>query len=61
MTITKKEYENYQRLLRLESSGHLLTTDGLRFIIAANEGDAERVGKHFLEVYGKWTKTNWEA
>lgn len=58
MTITKKQYEHYQRLLQLESSGHLLTTDGLRFIIAANKGDAEKIGQHFMEIYGKWVNTN---
>lgn len=56
MTITKKQCEHYQRLLQLESSGHLLTTDGLRFIIAANDGDPDKIGKYFLDLLGKWNR-----
>lgn len=54
MIITKREYEDYLRLKHAEQDGHLLTTDGLRFIIAAHNGNAEEIGKHFLEIYGKW-------
>lgn len=56
MTITKQEYADYQRLKREERSGHLLTTDGLRFIIAAYHGNATEIGQHFLEIYGEWNK-----
>lgn len=58
MTITKREYADYLRLKQEERSGHLLTTDGLRFIIAAHNGNAEEIGKHFLEIYGKWVSTD---
>lgn len=54
MTITKKQYEDYQRLKEIERSGHVLTTDGLRFIIAANEGDPTEIGKYFLDLLGNW-------
>ena len=54
VTITKKQYEDYQRLKEIERSGHVLTTDGLRFIIAANDGDPDKIGKYFLELSGEW-------
>ena len=54
MTIRKAEYQDYQRLKKLEAGGHLLTTDALRFIISAYHGDAEQIGKHFMEIYARW-------
>lgn len=54
MNITKKQYEDYQRLKEIERSGHVLTMDGLRFIIAANDGDPDKIGKYFLELSGVW-------
>ena len=54
MTITKKQYEDYQRLKEIERSGHVLTTDGLRFIIAAHHGDPTEIGKYFLDLLGNW-------
>lgn len=58
MTITKREYADYQRLKQIERNGHLLTIDGLRFIIQAHNGDPEAIGKHFLELYGNWNNKN---
>ena len=56
-SITNAQYDEYMHLKKAESDGHLLTTDGLRFIIAAYHGNAEDIGKHFLEIYGKWINT----
>ena len=33
-----------------EGKGRILTPDGLRTICAAYEYDAEKIGKHFLEL-----------
>lgn len=54
MTIRKAEYQDYQRLKKLEAGGHLLTADALRFIISAYHGDPEQIGKHFMEIYARW-------
>ena len=52
--LTDKEYERLKSLQRDKDNGRLLTPDGLRFICAANDYDAERIGQHFLEVLGKF-------
>lgn len=54
MTITKSQYQDYQRLKEAERTGHLLTEDTLRLIIRSCEGNPEKIGRHFLEVYYKW-------
>jgi hypothetical protein len=44
-------------------NGRILTPDGLRFIIEANEYDAQKIGQHFLEMLPKireWTKKEYE-
>ncbi len=53
-TITKKQLEEYEQLHRDRDNGRLLTSDGLRFICEANNLDPEAIGKHILEVYGKF-------
>lgn len=53
-TITKKQLEEYEQLRRDRDNGLLLTPDGLRFICEANDLDPEAIGKHILEVYGKF-------
>ena len=51
MYITKKQYEYYISLeKKLE---HAITADGIRFICEAYHGDAEQIGKHFIEVLPK--------
>ena len=49
-TISKKQYEDYERLCHDRKNGRLLTPDGLRLICSANGYDAEAIGKHFLEL-----------
>jgi len=48
--LTKKQIEDYRQLCHARDHGRLLTTDGLRFICAANDYDPEKIGKHMLEV-----------
>ena len=43
--------------------GEILTPDGLRFIIEANDYDARKIGQHFLDMLPKirdWTKKEYE-
>lgn len=54
MYMTKRTERDYSRLKHLEQTGHILTTDGLRFICEAHGYDAEKIGKHFLEILVKW-------
>ena len=51
--IKNSEYEEYQKYLRDKNNGRILTPDGLRFICQANDYNAEKIGKHFLEVLPK--------
>jgi hypothetical protein len=51
--IKNSEYEEYQKYLRDKNNGRILTPDGLRLICQANDYDAEKIGKHFLEVLPK--------
>lgn len=51
--LTKKQIEEYRQFCRDRDSGRILTPDGIRFICEANEYDAEKIGKHFLEVLPK--------
>lgn len=51
--IKNSEYEEYQKYLRDKNNGRILTTDGLRLICQANDYDAKKIGKHFLEVLPK--------
>ena len=57
--ITNKEYEEFQKYKRDKLAGHILTPEGLRFIIEANEYDVQKIGQHFLEMLPKireWTE-----
>ena len=57
--ISNKEYEEFQKYKSDKINGHILTADGLRFIIEANEYDAQKIGHHFLEMLPKiheWAK-----
>ena len=57
-SISNKEYEEFQKYKSDKLNGRILTPDGLRFIIEANEYDAKKIGQHFLEMLPKireWT------
>ena len=57
-SIPNKEYEEFQKYKSDKLNGRILTPDGLRFIIEANEYDAKKIGQHFLEMLPKireWT------
>ena len=61
--ITNKEYEEFQRYKSDKVQGKILTPDGLRFIIEANEYDAQKIGQHFLDMLPKireWMKKEYE-
>lgn len=51
--ITNKEYEEYQKYKKDKFNGHILSPDVLRFIIEANEYDAQKIGQHFLDMLPK--------
>ena len=58
-TITNKEYAEWERYKFEKSHGRILNPDALRMIIEANNYDAEKIGRHFLEMYPKirvWTE-----
>ena len=48
--MTKEQIAEYEYLKREQAQGRLLTVDGLEFICAANNYDAEAIGQHFLEL-----------
>ena len=62
-SISNKEYEGFQKYKMDKLYGRILTADGLRFFIEANEYDAQKIGQHFLEILPKireWTKKEYE-
>ena len=62
-SISNNEYEEFQKYKMDKLYGRILTPDGLRFIIEANEYDAQKIGQHFLEMLPKireWTKKEYE-
>jgi len=48
--ISNKEYEEFQKYKSDRAFGKILTPDGLRFIIEANDYDARKIGQHFLDM-----------
>lgn len=50
--VTNKEYEKFQKYKKDVESGRVLTPDGLEFLCSAFEYDAEKIGRHMLEVLG---------
>ena len=61
--IPNKEYEEFLRFKSDKLNGRILTPDGLRFIIEANGYDAQKIGRHFLEMLPQireWTKKEYE-
>ena len=60
--ITNQEYEEFQKYKSDKLHGHILTPEGLRFTIEANEYDAQKIGQHFLEMLPQireWTKKEY--
>lgn len=53
MYIKKDEYQRYQKYLKEKQSGQILTPDGIRLICAANNYNAEAIGKHILTVLAR--------
>ena len=51
--LTNKEYEEYQKYKEDKLYGRLLTSDGLRFICAAENYNPEAIGKRTLEALAK--------
>lgn len=61
--ISNKEYEEFQKYKSDRAFGKILTPDGLRFIIEANDYDARKIGQHFWDMLPKirdWTKKEYE-
>lgn len=50
VTISRREWEDYERLKAAERSGQLISTDVLRMIARSCEYDPAKVGQHFLGV-----------
>ena len=48
--MTKEQIAEYEHLKKEQAQGRLLTAEGLEFICAAHNYDAEAIGKHFLEL-----------
>ena len=51
--ITNKEYEAYEKYKMDVIKGRVLTPDGIRFIVKANNYNPEGIGKDILEAYAK--------
>lgn len=51
--ITNKEYEEFPKYKEDKLYGRVLTSDGLRFICAAENYEPEAIGKRMLEVLTK--------
>ena len=48
--MTKEQIADYEYLKKEQAHGRLLTAEGIEFICAANNFDAEAIGKYFLEL-----------
>jgi hypothetical protein len=48
--MTKDQIAEYEYLTKEKANGRLLTADGIEFICAANNYDAEAIGRYFLEL-----------
>ena len=48
--MTKEQIAEYEHLVKEKANGRLLTADGIEFICAANNYDAEAIGKYILEL-----------
>lgn len=52
--MTKKQLAEYDKYRHDRDNGRILSPDGLRLICAANDYDPEKIGRHFLEVLGRF-------
>ena len=48
--MTKEQITEYEYFIKEKANGRLLTADGIEFICAANNYDAEAIGKYILEL-----------
>jgi hypothetical protein len=48
--MTKDQIAEYEYLTKEKANGRLLTAEGIEFICAANNYDAEAIGRYFLEL-----------
>ena len=48
--MTKEQIAEYEYLSKEKANGRLLTAEGIEFVCAANNYDAEAIGKYFLEL-----------
>jgi hypothetical protein len=51
--ITNKEYEEYQAYKMDVIKGRVLTSDGIRLIVEANDHNPTEIGKVILDGYNK--------
>ena len=51
--ITDKEYEEFQKYKMDVIKGRVLTPNGIRLIVKANDYDPEGIGKDILKAYAK--------
>ncbi len=51
--ITNKEYEEFQKYKTDVLNGRVLTPDGIRLIIKANDYNPEGIGKDILKTYAR--------
>lgn len=51
--ITDKEYKEFQKYKIDVIEGKVLTPDGIRLIVKANDYDPEGIGKDILKAYAK--------
>lgn len=61
--ITDKEYKEWQKYKKDCLYGRVLTPEGLRITIEAENFDAEKIGRFFLEMYPKikeWTDEKYK-
>ena len=52
--LAKEQLKEFQEYQENKNSGRILTPDGLRFVCEGLENDPEAIGRHFLEVLGKF-------
>ena len=52
--VKNADFEEYRKYREDLQHGRILTPEGLRVICQANDKDPEKIGQHFLEMYGKF-------
>lgn len=59
--LTKKQLADYEQFCRDRNNVRILTPDGLRFICESYNYDAEKIGKHMLELLPKISSDNQKS